>query len=384
MRRKIFQILTIILLLTSCGIPKNTVILDIENPVILKYSKNEDYIIIEKVRINDTLNDWNLIFDTGSNGTVIDKSVAKKLNLKTIRKVRLVDITGKKTKVPFVKIDSINISGAIFKNIYALVSDLSLFECDDVKIILGNNVLKKGIWHIDLSTNKITLYNKKDDFDFSEYKVIPFSYRINLIKIQFELNKKKYRNVLFDTGNPTDCLILKKKDRSNFNSTPSSIIKILYRSINNSLPQIISRDYFILPNFKLNNNTSVDSVYVRFSRKRSMGLGLFKNNQIVIDYNKKLIGVKKNLSQMKSTTKNVGLAFNLFDDSNVVVSAIRLNSSADRMGIELGDTIEIINDLEIYKMNLARCELIDSLNHLVIDTMQLKLVGRNDTIILIP
>jgi len=95
-------------LLNSCGSPKNTVTLDKTEPIEIGFNQNENYIILENVRINNSLNAKNAIFDTGSNGTVIDNSVVDELNLKTIKKVRLIDITGKKTKVPCVKIDSMN------------------------------------------------------------------------------------------------------------------------------------------------------------------------------------------------------------------------------------------------------------------------------------
>jgi predicted aspartyl protease len=384
MRIHTLNILIIILFLSSCGTPKNTVILDIDKPVIINFSNNDSYIIIENVRINNDLNNRNLIFDTGSNGTVIDISVANDLNLATVGKTRLIDITGKKIRVPYVKIDSINISGAIFRNIYALITDLSMYACEGVGIILGNNVLKKGTWLIDLSANSITLFDRDEYFDFSGYQTIPFSYRVNLIKVKCELDNKKYSNFLFDTGNPTDCILLKEKDRDNFSTAPHSQWKFLYRSINNPKPDTLSREYFLLPDFKFNSSTTLDSVYVRFQRKRSIGLGLFKDNQLVIDYKNKIIGIKNNLSQPDSARKSIGIAFNSFDKNSVIVSGIKLESVADNNGIMLGDTIELVNNLRADKTNVDYCALLDSINSQIFDTLYLKTKKRLDLITLIP
>jgi len=383
MKKCISQILTIVLLL-SCSTPKNTVILDLDKPVNINCSKNDNYLIIENVKINNEQNLRNLIFDTGSNGTVIDNSIAKQLNLKTVGKSRLVDITGKKTRVPYVKIDSINISGAIFRNIYATVTDLSLFECQGVDMILGNNVLKKGTWLIDLSANTITLFDGDENYDFSGYQKIPFSYRINLIKIQCELNGKKYRNILFDTGNPTDCLLLKQTDRDNFSLNPYSQWNILYRSINNMQPDTLVRNFYKFPDFKFNDSINSDSSYVRFSRKRSIGLGLFRDNQLVIDYKNQFIGIKKNLTGVDSARKSVGIVFNSFDKNNLIVSGIRLKSSADKMGLILGDTVTAIDNHDADILNNDYCMFIDSINSKIFDTLYLKIKNRQELITLIP
>ena len=367
--------------LNSCGSPKNTVILDETKPIEINYNQNESYILLENVIINNCAVAGNIIFDTGSNGTVIDNSVAQELNLKTIKKVRLIDITGKKTKVPCVKIDSMNISGAVFRNIYALVTDLSLYNCEDAKIILGNNVLKTGIWRIDLSQHKITLYNPKTKIDYSGFHKIPFSYRLNLIKLQLEYSGKKLRNILFDTGNPS-LLILSQKDKSYNNLKPNYSLELYYQSLNKIQPDKIRLDYYF-SNIKL-NGLELDSVLTKYSRKRSIGLGLFINNTIVIDYKHKLIGIKEPFILKKRTFKNVGITFKSYDNNEIVISSLRLNSPADKVGISVGDKIQKINNIDISKFSLNECELIDSLNSMTKDTLYLKLESWENSKQLIP
>jgi len=369
------------ILLNSCGSPKNTVIYDNVEPIEIDYNQNESYIILENVRINNSVITENAIFDTGSNGTVIDNSVAQELNLKTIKKVRLIDITGKKTKVPCVKIDSMNISGAVFRNIYALVTDLSLYDCENVKVILGNNILKTGIWKIDLSQHKITLYNSKTNIDYSGFHKIPFSYRLNLIKLQLEHSDKKFKNILFDTGNPS-LLILSQKDKSFNNLKPNYSFELYYQSLNKMLPDKIRVDYYF-SNIKL-DGLEIDSVLTKYSRKRSIGLGLFKNNTIVIDYKHKLIGIKEPFILKKPTFKNIGITFKSYNNNEIVISRLRQNSPADKIGVQVGDKVQKINSTVISEFLLNECELIDSLNSMTKDTLYLKLEKWNSSRQLIP
>ncbi len=367
--------------LNSCGSPKNTVILDNSEPIEINYNQNEKYIILENVLINNSAIERNLIFDTGSNGTAIDNSVAQELNLKTIKDVRLIDITGKKIKVPCVRIDSMNISGAVFRNIYALVTDLSLFHCENVKIILGNNVLKTGIWKIDLLQHKIILYNPKTSIDYSGYHQIPFSYRINLIKLQLEFLGNKLKNILFDTGNPS-LLNLLQKDKALSNLKPNYTFELYYRSINKMQPEKITRDYYF-SNIKL-NGFGVDSVLTKYSRKRSIGLGLFMNNTIIIDYKNKLIGIKKPFILKKPSFTNVGITFKSFNNNEIIISTLRISSPADKIGIRVGDKVQKINNFDISEFSLTKCELIDSLNSIIDDTLYLKLEKWNNSRQLIP
>ncbi len=358
------------ILLNSCGSPKNTVTLDKTEPIEIDYNQNESYILLENVIVNNSVIVGNAIFDTGSNGTVIDNSVAQELNLKTIKEVRLIDITGKKIKVPCVKIDSINISGAVFRDIYALVTDLSLFNCENVKVLLGNNVLKTGIWRIDLSQHKITLYNLKTNIDYSGFHKIPFSYRLNLIKLQLEYSGNKLKNILFDTGNPS-LLILTKKDKLSEDLKPNYSFELYYRSLNKMQPEKITRDYYF-SNIKL-NGLELDSVLTKYNRKRSIGLGLFMNNTIVIDYKNKIIGIKEPFILKKPNFKNIGITLKSFNDNEIIISTLRKNSPADKIGIQVGDKVQKINNSDISEFLLTECELIDSLNSMTNDTLSLKL-----------
>jgi len=371
------------ILFYSCGSPKNTVIYDNVEPVEINYNQNDNYIILENIIINNSPITGNLIFDTGSNGTVIDKSIAQASNLKTFKKVRLIDITGKKIKVPCVKIDSMNISGAVFKNIYALVTDLSLFNCENVKVLIGNNVLKTGIWEIDLSQHKITLYNPKENFDYSGYHKIPFSYRMNLIKLQLTHADRKLKNILFDTGNPS-LLNLSLKDKvSDSNMKPDYSFELYYRSINEMQPEKISRDYYYLSNIKL-NGVKIDSVITNYKRKRSIGLGLFKKNTMVIDYKSKIIGIKKPFNLQKPNFKNIGVTFKSFKSNDIIISTLRQDSPADKIGVRVGDKVQKINNTAISEFRLNECELIDSLNSMTNDTLYLKLEKWNNSKQLIP
>jgi hypothetical protein len=353
-------------------------------PIEINYNEDKNYIIIENISVNNSPIDGSLIFDTGSQITVIDSSVAKELKLITFKKVALTDIKGKTTKVPCVKIDSMNISGAVFKDIYALVTDLSLFKCQNVKIILANNILKTGIWKIDLTHKKIKLINPKEIFDYSGYYKIPFSYRMNLIKLHITHAGEKISDILFDTGNPNGLILSLRDKESNSKLEPDHRYESYYQSLNDmQLEKIITENYF-LSDIKLNEELRVDSVLTNYKRKRLIGLGFFKGNTIVIDYKSQIIGLKKPFNFHKPKSKIIGIAFKTFNRNEVIISALRKNSSADKIGIQVGDKVQIVNNVVISEFPLNECELIDSLNSMTNDTLYLKLEKWNDSKEIIP
>lgn len=385
MTDKYFEILALSsIFFISCGSPKNTVINANVLPIEINYNENNNYIVIENISVNNSPIDGSLIFDTGSEGTVIDNSIVKELNLITFKKVALTDITGKTTRVPCVKIDSMNISGAVFKDIYVLVTDLSLFNCENVKIIIGNNVLKTGIWEIDLVHKKIILNNPKEKFDYSGYYKIPFSYRMNLINLHITHAGEKIRNILFDTGNPNGLILSLKDKESNSKLEPDYRYETYYRSLNDMQPEKTITDNYFLSNIKLNDELRVDSVLTSYKRKRLIGLGFFKGNTMVIDYKSQIIGLKRPFNLHKQKSKKIGIAFNTYNRNEVIISALRKNSPADKIGIQVGDKVQIVNNIAISEFQLNECELIDSLNSMTNDTLYLKLEKWNDSKKIIP
>jgi hypothetical protein len=355
-------------------------------PIEINYLQNDYYVIIDNIKVNSTPIDGNVIFDTGNNLTVIDNSVAQDLNIKTIKKVIHRDISGRMKFVPYVKVESLNVNGAVFRNVYAMVIDLSLFECENLKIILGDNVLNTGIWKIDMLKHKITLYNQNEDINYDGFHKIPFSHKNNWIKLkQFTLNGSELKNIKLDTGNPIPLTLSLKGKIKKETLIPAYSYEYYMRTLNKVQPKKIIEDYYFT---SINlNGLPIDSVFTVFTKNipfRLIGLNFFKNSTMIIDYKNSLIGIKEPFFMQKPNFENVGISFDSFNDNEVVISTLRLNSPADKLGVKVGDKVQKINGFDISEFSLTKCELIDSLNSMTKDTLYLKLEHWDNTIQLIP
>ena len=195
-------------------------------------------------------------------------------------------------------------------------------------------------------------------------------------------NDKKIKNILFDTGSPRILSLSLKDKESESNMRPDYSYESYYRSLNKMQAKKITRDYYYL-NINL-NGIKVDSVLTTFKGKRIIGLQFFKKNTIVIDYKNNIIGIKKPFTLGTPDLNNVGVAFNIFNGKDIIISHLRQNSSADKSGIQVGDKVEKINDYAISEFLLNECDLIDSLNNMIDDTLSLKLEKWNNSKLLIP
>jgi len=373
-------------LLSSCSSLKRMVVNENITPIEISYLQNDYYIIIDNIKVNSTPIDGNVIFDTGCNLTVIDNSVAQDLNIKTIKKVIHRDISGRMKFVPYVKVESLNVNGAVFRNVYAMVIDLSLFDCENLKIILGDNVLKTGIWKIDMLKHKITLYNQNENINYDGFHKIPFSHKFNWIKLeQFTFNGYELKNIKLDTGNPIPLTLSLKGKIKKETLIPAYSYEYYMRTLNKVQPKKIIEDYYFT---SINlNGLQVDSVFTVFTKNipfRLIGLNFFKNSTIIIDYKNSLIGIKEPFFMQKPNFENVGISFDSFNDNEVIISTLRLNSPADKLGVKVGDKVQKINGTDISDFSLTKCGLIDSLYLMTKDTLYLKLENWEKPIQLIP
>lgn len=149
----------------------------LQNPVEkinLRYANDLPFV---QVSINGK--PYNFLFDTGA-PTVISTAVYTELKLEKKHKSDVKDSQKNKQEQIFTILPEMTVDKAVFKNVGAVVMDLSVSELSCFKIdgILGANQMAKLFWKINYSENSLEASKDLAQFNPADYDiVIPFTPR---------------------------------------------------------------------------------------------------------------------------------------------------------------------------------------------------------------
>lgn len=298
----------------------------------------QDFILVN-VRINDTLS-GKMIFDTGSNHTILYKNFKDLLKVKKTKNSKITDFYNNSAEIEYGNIKKIAFGKINLNNTKIRFYNFnSLYGSNDIIGILGTDIIKQFTWFFDFSTKKILINNFSYLNDSSLNELSVNFNNSSFVKNTFYINQFKIDDFILDTG----CLC---QISLNENTRP----KMIYNTEISLESSLVGKeeefiiDYTNLSEVKYNFTVS-DSVQVITSKKfkNIIGLDLFKKDVLVIDgiankfYYKKLI---KHKSFLKN---NIGLKLGLRNDILIVKTIIK-DSTAFKKGLKLGDVIYSINN----------------------------------------
>lgn len=303
---------------------------------------------IIKASINDI--EYNFLFDTGM-PTVLSENITKQLNLKSIRSEMGSDVNGNKKEESLFMVKEIIVAGISFKQVETLSIDLkSGFEigCLNLDGVIGNNLIKDAIWEIDYEKKVIRLTDNINNFKIPENTPI-IKFKTNAKKgsyspkIAITINKKKKKNVLFDTGATSginlplafySSVIDANKSVEYYGQASAAIYgKGGIKTYVDSKVVSIKIDDLQLQNQIVTFNENYPLV----------GNKLFENFKIVISYDEHKIYMIKQKECTHTLLENFGFTSAVVDQK-AMVSIIYKNSNAEKKGLQLGDEIVTIND----------------------------------------
>lgn len=313
----------------------------------------KDFILVN-VKINDTLS-GKMIFDTGSNHTILYNNFKDLLKVKKTKNSKITDFYQNSSDIEYGYVKKIGFGKINLNDIKIRFYNFnSLYGSNDIIGILGTDIIQQFSWFFDFNTQKIIIKNfaYQNDNTLNELSV-NFN-NSSFIKNTFYINQFKIDNFILDTG----CLC---QISLNDNTRP----KMIYNteiSLNSSLvgeEEELTIDFTNLSEIKDKYIVS-DSVQLITSKKfkNILGIDLFKKDVLVIDgiankfYYKKII---KHSSYLKN---KIGLKFGLRNDI-LIVKAIIKDSTAFKKGLKLGDVVHSINNKGIK----GSIHFLDSINN---------------------
>lgn len=327
-----------VILFVSCKTETQLFGRNLNNPTTISFRNQDGLVVLDSVCVNGT-NFPSFIFDTGADICVIDDILVKKLSLKIVGQTNVMDATGLSSLKDVVSIDSLQIGNRRFKNIHAVVYDLSKENCSRVYGIIGNNVIQHGIWKIDFHNN---IKTKPPSSQRGVKIPLKFDAEKNLPYLTLKVNRRIFKNFLFDTGSATR-LSFSVTDVQYFNVTNQ--YSYLYKSLNSNELVENTMNQTLIRNAKIGDAT-IDSCFANFMfNKRFVGNSLFDHTTLTIDYpNKRLLISDKILTFQKQIYKS-GFDLDINTAGDVYIRLIRNGSEIQRSGLKIGDVILSINGI---------------------------------------
>ena len=312
---------------------------------------------------------YNFLFDTGAVFAISDK-LFQELNPPVIGQGEVSGSSGEKKEMRYFLLPKLCLQGITFINTPGVVfhEDAGLFECLGIDGIIGSNMLRKSVVHIDVQSKHIIITNsfrklslEKSTFqkmELSSTQCSPF------IKVVLQKGEKKASHkVLFDSGqnnffnmsmnvykwltSRTDIVNKIAESEGSF----SSGIHGLYPKQNHLLLNI--------PSFVVNTMTFNDLIIPTTHDSNSrIGAKLFQYGKTTLDYKKKRFYFSPfdNVNTHNLSERPWAISLTIENDKRVV--GIIWEKTLESQ-INLGDEALSINGIDIQSMNYCDLYLLE-------------------------
>ena len=332
--------------------------------------KIENGFIIIKAKINNSIKDYNFIFDTGAI-TMVSEKLNSELKLENGITLVSRDINGNDVSglsyLTTLNIGEINIENI---RINSTESDLFSEKCN-IKIdgIIGANILNQGYFYFDSANKKLKITN--------EVNKLPIEILKNPIKLKRFMGqpyiKVKGNNnqwLLLDTGYADGNILL------NLNSKILGKTDIPIKSKETYIKGIkeVQKINFSIYNKKIKLGKTENLMRIIQFKKNSgngnIGNNIIQKSDVIIDTKHKKFYISNlNLPKLNDSILNINFKYK---QKVVIVSSIGINSEIQKMGIKLNDTITKINNQSLLDLN-SECEFEDFQNKYIRKNSELKI-----------
>lgn len=356
---KVSLFILIATLLLSCSTSKYMMQGTVENQNFFKEIPFQliNNLIIVTVEIDSK--NYNLIFDTGAEVHLFDKSLSSQINFTPIKKVKVNSSTSSKKGQLVASIPKISLDGIEFNNTAAVFLDLSavskVLGCMPIHGLLGNNLVRKSNWQIDYQNQVIRVTD-----DFSKLKTSKNAHRL-------KMNAGKSGNIYFDVK--IAGVDIKSTFDTGFNgkiqvNKVELLKKFEHKTIEgilgaNALGVMIGEEnYAIVENFQI-ENLPLQNQQIIFESDASSLIGnkFWNHFTLTIDWkNDELI-----LDPIKTLDKDELSFFEIMPSPNYEEGVIkiqrRIKGSKNHTDIPLGTKVLKINKHDV--SNLGKDKLCD-------------------------
>ena len=353
---------TVILLLSGCSVFQQMDSAERQKtaPQCKVYQVPFDYErgwILVKARLNGSLEECVFVLDTGSTITGISRRLLNKIGFQDLgQRTIAIDITGAASKVPYGRIDSVNMGEAEFKDIEAAGIDTDRIShdlCERIDGFIASNMFKDWILQIDYRYQMITFAERKEclpaiegsyhtEFLFSDDGSTP-------PRCWCVFNGTLKKLIFLDTGNPGSIVIPSYMFKETGQTTDGEEgMKAWGRRQVGIFGTIREEQYTNVDTIEIGNLKMEDvPVIVGEYAHSTLGNGFFQGFLVQLDYpRREIIFAPYANVRLNSHPSFFGFLWS-YEKGKATVDWLYDNSPASEGGIEIGDEIMSINGQQI-------------------------------------
>jgi len=319
----------------------------------------------------------NLVLDTGMpimGGLITNNTKALELNLTYSGETQIGAPGGKSSKAKVASNVKFKLGDLEFSNqtfiVMAKSQNLSYYEFDGV---IGNEIFTRFIVDIDYEKNIITLTEPSDFKLLKDTEKIKLTFENGYPFVSCSVTMESGINIplslVLDLG-ASNTLALNPGSQKEI-ILPSKNIKTgIGRSVDSELFGYKGRiRKFIIGNQSFNNvlATFNESTYTTFAKYGNLGSGILKRFNLTFDYTGKMLYIKPNKYFNDPFEFNMaGIDISKSVDGIVKIDRVLPNSSGSEVGLETGDSILKINNLNTVHISRKQLsELFEQENKIV-------------------
>lgn len=350
-----FLIIIGTILFSSCNIIKTVKLLKQGSVSVPRFKEEIPFelragIIVIKVEIEGKVYDF--IFDSGATNAV-SLELSKKLDLKTVSQQESVDFEGKTETIGFAELKKISIGKISFNNTAAAIIDLKKvpeINCLKVDGLIGGNLMRKAVWHIDYKNQKIIFADNIDSLNVpANTPFVAFTPLISGTPVfKADINGMVSNKIIFDTGSSGDLMLL-KKDLEKLNEKDKTLKQVRGVGSNSSglYGRKLDTTYVAkIPLVKI-GGLEITNQIAEFKKTDlgNCGSGFLKNYLVTFDWKNSKAWFQNPSPEEKNDWASFGFV-PIVKDGKMFVSYLYENSPAELNGIRLNDQVLFVNSVD--------------------------------------
>jgi len=316
----------------------------------------EGHVILVKVRINDSENEYDFILDTGAL-TAISTSIADELGLHDGIEVEASGSGGNSSAVRLVSLETVSVEDVAVRDCCAAVFDFSSID-PDIDGLLGSNFLRHFRLILDFEDNSVILSQKTETLA-TEPNSIRLSFTQDMThgfapRITCNVNGEIRIDGIIDTGSPSivdlplstmeemqssrDCQVISSNGSMGGGAFGRDECSYLMRIDSIQLGDLLLKN---IPSTSHNG-----------SNLALLGMGFLYNYHVILDYPANELVLTPNSScEFDTNLLSFGLSLDRCGGSTII-TGVWEGSPADRSGLVPGCEILTINSIEASEFSL--------------------------------
>jgi len=312
---------------------------------------------------------YKFLFDTAALSVVPD-TLIQTPSLKQLENIHINDSLDSLSDETLYSLSSLKVAGLEFYDFAVVTQDFSKQTplcCLGFDGILGYNFLRNIMLSIDYENREIILYDKMPSTKGYTKTALFFD---GVSGPKFEINFA-FRNVLvtLDTGKNDGISLSVNDEFGSFNeyAYEKRETEGLFMSSFNGVKEYSQETIYLVEDFKITNKIAIKSypVSLNATSLSLVGNSFLENFNLILDFKKKQLYLRQYSDENieKSFSSSFGFFVHWNETQKLYVSAMSRDSVASRAGLEIGDRILALGEMDTYEFSRDDyCEMFLALN----------------------